>query len=208
MSETYGLGRARRLPPEERRAQLLECALPVFARRGLGAARHAEVAAEAGVSVPTVFVYFPTRTALVDAVLDEVGRFYTGIAESVHDSSAPAPAVLQAHIDAFAASIDAKPDHARVWLSWSSAVRDDVWPRYQLMEDAVVAIIAGTLSRGQREGSISRDVNPDDGARIAVGAGHMIAQMKLSGRPQAEMERFRGAVVRSLAGGLAHAPLG
>ena len=37
--------RAARLAPAERRAQLLACALHVFARRGLGRATHADVAA-------------------------------------------------------------------------------------------------------------------------------------------------------------------
>jgi TetR/AcrR family transcriptional regulator, hemagglutinin/protease regulatory protein len=53
--------RARRLDPSERRPQLLECAMRVFARRGLGSARHSEIAKEAKVSVPTVFFYFPSR---------------------------------------------------------------------------------------------------------------------------------------------------
>ncbi|HEY2487591.1 MAG TPA: helix-turn-helix domain-containing protein, partial [Candidatus Binataceae bacterium] len=66
--------RARALDQNERRTLLLRCALCVFARRGIGAARHAEIAREAKVSVPAVFFYFPTRQALVSAVLDEVAR--------------------------------------------------------------------------------------------------------------------------------------
>ena len=74
----------RRLPPEERRAQLLEIAIDVFADRGLGAARHAEIAERAGVAVSTVFAYFETREALVDAVLDEVADFFLQAAGRVH----------------------------------------------------------------------------------------------------------------------------
>jgi len=62
--------RARRLDPSERRPQLLQCAIRVFARRGLGGAHHAEISREARVSIPTVFFYFPTREVLVMAVLD------------------------------------------------------------------------------------------------------------------------------------------
>ena len=50
--------RASKLSPEVRREQLLMQAIKVFARRGLGAGRHAEIAEEAQVSVPTVFSYF------------------------------------------------------------------------------------------------------------------------------------------------------
>ena len=51
----------------------------VFARRGLGAARHAEIAKEAGVSVPAVFFYFPTREELVTAVFASA-QHHPGIA--------------------------------------------------------------------------------------------------------------------------------
>ena len=40
--------RANRLSPEDRRRQLLDCAIRVFGRRGLGRGGHAEVASEAG----------------------------------------------------------------------------------------------------------------------------------------------------------------
>src|SRR5215510_2353636 len=94
--------RARRLLPTERRAQLLICALRVFARRGLGEARHGEIAKEAGVSVPTVFFYFPTRNELVNAVLDEVERFYIELAEQAHRRDLPAQQILLQHAVAFA----------------------------------------------------------------------------------------------------------
>ena len=200
--------RARRLAPEARRAQLLECAVGAFARRGIGSAAHSDVAEAAGVSVPTVFVYFPTRKALLEAVLDEVARLYRELAERVHAVDRPAPALLLAHARAFGDSVDVQPDHARVWLEWSSTLRAEIWPRYLELEKAVLAILVRTLERGQREGSIVREIAPGDGARIAVGAGHMIAQMKLSGHDAPSVERFEEAMVRALAGGLARGAAG
>src|SRR6185369_60404 len=113
--------RARRLPPTERRTQLLTCALRVFARRGLGEGRHAEIAKEAGVSVPTVFFYFPTRADLVQAVLDEVERLYVEMAVLIHGCPLPAPRIMLDHATTFANSVDTHPDYARVWLDWSTA---------------------------------------------------------------------------------------
>jgi TetR/AcrR family hemagglutinin/protease transcriptional regulator len=196
--------RARRLLPEARQVQLLECAVRVFARRGIAAARHAEVAEAAGVAVSTVFVYFPTRDDLVAAVLDSVERLYVELAERVHAARRPAPELLLGHAAAFAECVDAHPHHARIWLDWSSAVGvDGIWPRYRRMENRVVRVIAKTLARGQREGSFSSDVAAEDGARIAIGAAYMIAQMRLSRRPQADVARFGEALVRVLTGGLA-----
>jgi len=193
----------RRLAAKARRELLLACALRVFARRGIGAAHHAEIAAAAGVSVPTVFVYFPTRAALVEAVLAEVERFYIALAEQAHASRRPAPEVLTAHAMAFARSVDDHPDHASVLLNWSSAVRTERWPGYEAMETRVVALLARTLARGQRQGSVARVISPEDGARMLYGAAYLLAQRKLSGHPQAEVSRFFDAVVRLLVGSLA-----
>lgn len=192
--------RAARLSPEQRRAQLLACALRVFARRGLSGAHHAEIAHEAGVSVSTVFVYFPSRADLVDAVLTEVARWLLDMAERIHaEETLPAPEVILRHARAFADSVDSHPDHARVWLDWSTAIREETWPRYLEFQDRVVGILEKTVRRGQREGSIPRHVDPEDDARLVVGAAHMLAQMKFTRLEPARVERFIRALARAAA---------
>src|ERR1700719_611396 len=89
--------RAKRLDPSLRRPQLLACAMRVFARRGLGGARHSEIAREAKVSVPTVFFYFPTRDALVREVLEEVARFFREMTERMLNFDRPAPEIVVEH---------------------------------------------------------------------------------------------------------------
>jgi TetR/AcrR family hemagglutinin/protease transcriptional regulator len=185
--------RARRLPPAERRARLLTCALRVFARRGLGAARHAEIAREARVSLSTVFVYFPTRAALVRAVLDEVDRFYTEMAEQVHGRDLPPAQRVLEHTRGFAASVDTHPDHARVWLDWSTAMRADVWPRYLEFQERMVGIIARTI------GTLS-DADAEETARLMVSCAHMVAQMKFTHRASDAVERFLRTLVRAVVG--------
>src|SRR5580692_4718638 len=166
--------RARRLDPSQRRPQLLQCAMRVFARRGLGGARHSEIAKEAKVSVPAVFFYFPTREALVKAVLDEVGRFLTDMTIEIHSSQGSAPEIVLAHAKAFADSVDTHPDYARVWLDWSTAMRDEIWPLYLKFQENVVGLIANTIRRWQRERGLPEEEAEDD-ARLIVGSAHMIA---------------------------------
>jgi TetR/AcrR family hemagglutinin/protease transcriptional regulator len=192
--------RAARLAPAARRAGLLACAVRVFARRGLAAARHAEIANEAAVSLSTVFVYFPTRPALVDAVLDEVERFLLAQAEAVHALDGPTAAVLQTHAAAFAASVDTHPDLVRIWIEWSTAMRAEVWPRYLDFQERMVRIIAATIARGRASGELAGDDDPEDDARLLVAAAHMIAQMKLTHRDPALVDRFLRTIVRATAG--------
>ncbi|RIL04651.1 MAG: hypothetical protein DCC71_13320 [Proteobacteria bacterium] len=56
------------------RERLLECAARCVARGGMAGANVAAVAAEAGVSRPTVYRYFADRQALVEATLMHAGR--------------------------------------------------------------------------------------------------------------------------------------
>jgi TetR/AcrR family hemagglutinin/protease transcriptional regulator len=166
-----------------------------FARRGLARAGHADVAQDAGVSVSTVFLYFPSRADLVDAVLAEVRRFLLEMAENIHRSSTPARERVRRHVQSFADAIDAWPDHVRVWLDWSTAIREEVWPRYLAFQDIVVALVAATIERGQAEGEIPTDVDAKADARLLIGSAHMIAQMKFSDRPREELRRFIDAVL-------------
>jgi TetR/AcrR family hemagglutinin/protease transcriptional regulator len=192
--------RAPALDRSERRALLLRCALRVFARRGIGAARHAEVAREARVSVPTVFFYFPTRKALVGAVLEEVARFFTEIAETIHDQHRPAPEIILEHTRAFADAVGTHPDHTHVLLEWSTAVRDEVWPLYLRFQEKIVATIARTIRRWRMETASERDPDAEDDARVIAATGYVLVQMKLAKLPASRIERFLGNLVRDTLG--------
>jgi TetR/AcrR family transcriptional regulator, hemagglutinin/protease regulatory protein len=183
--------RAARLQPAARQAHLVQVAVRVFAQRGLGAARPVDVAAAAGVAESTVFAYFPSREALMSAVLGEVDRFCSGVNERVlHRIERPAPELVVELARAFAEVVDTHPDHARVWLDWSTAIRDDVWPRYVDFQERIIAEVAKMIRRGQRQGTFDRDMFSEDEARMLYGSAQMAAQMKFTGRPAREVRRF------------------
>jgi TetR/AcrR family hemagglutinin/protease transcriptional regulator len=194
--------RAARLDPVERRARLLRHALRVFARRGLAGGRHAEIARVARVSVPAVFVYFPTREALVGAVLDEVERFYVEMVEATLRLDLPAPELLLALARAFTASVDAEPECARLWLEWGAALRDKSWPRYLAFQDHLVARVAEIVRRGVAEGTLRADVDPEADARLIIAGAPVVVQMKLGRRPADEVERFLVTLVQATIGRL------
>jgi AcrR family transcriptional regulator len=65
---------AKRLPPAQRRAQVLEAARTVFARDGFAGGSAAAVAREAGVTRSLVHHYFASRRKLFLAVLEELAE--------------------------------------------------------------------------------------------------------------------------------------
>ena len=193
--------RAKRLPPEERRAHLLKCALRVFARRGLSGARHAEIAKEAQVSVPAVFTYFPTRPDLVNAVLDEVSRFYIEMTEQQLRVDSPLPQKLQDLAEVYAASVDSHPDYARVVLDWGTATREDIWPCYIETQQRVVRMLTNAITQGQHQGALPAHINAEDIALLLVGTAFLIIQMKFAGQPPERVNRFQQTLIHvALAG--------
>lgn len=187
--------RARPLEQPERKAALLQTAIRVFARRGLGGARHTEIAKEATVSVPTVFFYFPTREALVQEVLSEVARFYEDMNERIHVSNRPAPEVMLAGARAFGDSVITHPDYACIVLEWSTAIRSELWPMYLQFQEKIVGIVADTVRRWRQETGSSRLADAENDARVIAATGYVIAQMKITKVPEEKIERFLHTVM-------------
>ena len=187
--------RAPGLPPEERRKQLLECAVRVFARQGIGAAGHADVAAEAGVAVPTVFSYFPNRQALVRSVVLEVDRFLSEMIESVVAEHRGASNTLLAVIRLFADCVERYPDPLRLWLNWSTAVQSAVWPLYEAFQNRVIATFEKIVRAGQASGELDPEIDPAAAAYLVVASGHMIVQMQFTKCDPGRVQRYLETVI-------------
>ncbi len=199
--------RASRLDPEARRAQLLACAIQVFGRRGIAAGRHAEIARQSGVAVSTVFVYFPTRAALVTAVLDEVERFFLAMVDRTLALDRPAPRVLLALATSFEESIDAHPEYARIWLECSAAIGDELWPRFVAFQDRLTDRVARIVERGKAEGTVPSSVDAEEDARMIIAIAPAVAQMKFAGRSPEQIARFLRTVVETTVGPLGADPV-
>ena len=184
-----------RLKPEERHAQLLEAAVRAFARRGLQRATHSDIAEECGVVVGTVFLYFPTREALLNEVLTEVERESASIAARCYGDGAAAPEAIRRDVRETLDLIDRKPEYALVWLDWSTAVREETWPRYLAFQDRVVETIARSVALGQQAGAVETRESPETCARLIVGSTMMLAQMHFTKQPRERIEAFADAVV-------------
>ncbi|HHQ4775962.1 MULTISPECIES: TetR/AcrR family transcriptional regulator [Aeromonas] len=169
--------RRTRLSPEARRSQLMECAIEVFSRRGIGRAGHAEIAEQAKVSVATVFNYFNTREELVDEVLAEIERFVNQMLSQAYSGNGSMFDKIKRHVSL---SVDAaydQPDYAGIWLEWSSSVREEVWPRYTRLLDQCLELIASELQTAMDAGEITSVLSAQDLARSLTGFGYVMMQM-------------------------------
>jgi TetR/AcrR family hemagglutinin/protease transcriptional regulator len=128
------------MAPDRRRDQLIECAVRVFARNGIGNAGHALVAEEAGVSTPTVFLYMPNRQALIDSVLREVDNYLSGIVRTAACTRPNATDKLPAIVNTFARTFDNEidADYVRIFLDRDPMARDNTWPQYMDFQDRML----------------------------------------------------------------------
>lgn len=119
-----------RLSPIKRKQQLMEIALEVFARRGIGRGGHADIADIAQVSVATVFNYFPTREDLVDEVLNHVVRQFSNFLSDNIDLDLHARENIANITNAMIELVSQDCHWLKVWFEWSASTRDEVWPLF------------------------------------------------------------------------------
>jgi TetR/AcrR family hemagglutinin/protease transcriptional regulator len=176
----------RRLQPEERKKLLLKNAVEVFARRGIGRGGHTEIAELGGVSVATVFNYFKTREALVDAVLAEVEDYLLGMAQEVYKEHSNPVDAVRAHITSFMNACEENPDYVKVWLEWSASVRDEIWPQYLAFQNKILDIISEQVDKGVKMGILEMGLAPRERARWALGNSQMLVSMMFdpAGKPR------------------------
>src|SRR5579863_8088943 len=71
---------APRLTRDSRRQQILERALPLFARHGFAQTTTRRIAEAAGISEALLFKHFPTKSAVYGAILSDVCHADPGLA--------------------------------------------------------------------------------------------------------------------------------
>ncbi|APE33349.1 TetR family transcriptional regulator [Nocardia mangyaensis] len=119
---------APRLPPHERRAQLLDAAFAVLGRLELHELSMEAVAQEAGVGKPVLYTVFKTRAELVEALLErESERGLAQIADTLPENligSDPIEAAL-ATVEAFVGVALANPTRWRLILATPASAPDE-----------------------------------------------------------------------------------
>lgn len=151
-----GLQPRQRLDPEARRAQLLKHAISAFADAGIERAVHADVASRANVSTPTVFKYFASREALVDAVLSDIEtRFESLRALLPADVVLTSPELVRALTGVLSELCTHRPDLMKVALAWSVAF-SPVRARYLALESRLLESLSGTLKTQTTDKSDAR----------------------------------------------------
>ena len=170
------------------RELVLRIASDMFADEGMSVSL-VRIAERAGVGAGTVYRHFPSKEALVEAVLADLVSTFTAAAEGWSRRAEPGDALIGFLSEVIEKSVARKHicDALTADHSWPRAVLSAEVSRFREAQ-------SGLLRCAQRTGSIRADVRPDDLAAIALGG----AALQAAHRDQARGRRL----VRQLLDGL------
>jgi len=180
---------------DDRRQALVQAAFNQIAERGFEGLRTREVAAEVGVNIATLHYYFPTKEALIRAVVDRaMERFRTTL--SPHGSAAEQ---LRSHLRSVRGLLRREPKLGAVMAELAlRSARDPTLA--QVMEQTTSVwhgMVRGLLRNAVRDGHLAPDLDIDDAAAIVVATVTSLTLPAVAGAGRADqalrqLERWLG----------------
>jgi len=168
-----------------RQLDLLEAATRVFARDGIAKAKMADIAAEAGMSVSSIYDYYSSKEDLAYEIpIRRLAQFY---AEFLEQESPLATMRERLHL-----FLSLATDYARRNPDWARLLYLEIWPSV-LIEEARVRravddfgrIVVAMIREGNRRGEWGTKLDPYRTATILMGSiTHMIITWLLYRRPE------------------------
>ncbi len=185
-------------PRADRRRQLLDAAVRVFARQGFHASRVTDIATEAGVAHGLVYHYFSSKDEVLDTVfrerwgllLDHI-RHVDAIAGFIVDSYRHDPDVMKVII----------VEVTRAANSFGRTHLPEIREAYRLIADVVAA--------AQEDGQFREGISPQFAAMAFYGAIEQVLTgwiFAVLPHGEAELDQAKDFIVETICGGLARVP--
>jgi AcrR family transcriptional regulator len=132
-----------RLPAHQRRSQLLEVAIPIFAEHGFHSTSMDDIAEAAGVTKPVLYQHFPSKRALYRELLDDVDRQLT---DRLLDATSRATSGRERVQDGFAAYFRYVAAHRDAFrLLFGASVRNDA--EFATVAESTIERIADLIAQ-------------------------------------------------------------
>jgi len=159
----------------DKRRQILDAAVLVFAQQGFHKSRVSDVARAAGVADGTIYLYFKSKDAILISIFEEtMGQMIERVAEALRDIDDPLEK-LRAFAMFHMGNVEDNADVAKVLqveLRLSTTFMKEYAP---IALKQYMDIIGGLIEQGQAAGLVRQDVNPIIARRAFFGAMDEIA---------------------------------
>jgi len=162
-----------RLPAEERKAAVLECACGIFSAGSYRGTTTAEIARQAGVTEPVLYRHFASKRDLYLAVLEESWRRLRALWQRVVEEEPDPRFWVGAMGRAYLESKDSKVLCAELWIQALTEASDDPEIRKLLRRQMreVHAFVRDVIRRSQQAGGVFPERDPSAEAWIFISIG-------------------------------------
>jgi TetR/AcrR family fatty acid metabolism transcriptional regulator len=152
----------------DRRRQILEAAVKVFARKGFHASRVGDIAEEAGIAYGLVYHYFKSKEDLLETIFRTTWTEMLARVREVEDAGVPASEAVRQVTALLLRTWRRDPDLVRVLVrevTRSQHVQEEV----EEIKDAMEAL-ERIVRRGQEVGDFDAELDPKLAAVVFYGA--------------------------------------
>jgi AcrR family transcriptional regulator len=159
------------LKREERRAHILACALEVFAEKGYHSSSVEDIIKRAGVARGTFYLYFGSKRAVFDELLDDLFAMLDAVVKRIDPSRGPAGvlAQMESNVDAvMGCMLDNRP-MLRVLMSEAVGLDPGFDKKLTEFYDRLYDLCKSALVDGQAM-KVVRPVNPRVVALCIIGS--------------------------------------
>lgn len=155
---------------EERRNQILDAALQIFARRGIYQSRMDDIVKEAGLSKGAIYWYFKSKDELVMALMERLMQRSRQDLDLLRQVEQPVPQRIAQLADLLAEQLAQFVHlHSIVFEFYALAARSSEAHRFfQRYYGEYGAALAGLIAQGIERGEL-RPVDPVSAARSLIG---------------------------------------
>ena len=202
-------------PAVDKRRQILDAAITVFARQGFNACRVSDIADEAGVAYGLVYHYFKSKDQVLNELFTERWSLLLAAIEEVDGQSLTGREKLDAVAGFIIDSYRYEPELMKVIIVEVTRAANSFGRTHLPEIRRAYDLIAKIVADGQRAGTFRRDVDPEFASMWFYGAIEQLLSgwvFDLIPGGEADFDRAREMLVETICGGLeardgaAHAP--
>ena len=170
----------KRLTAEERRKQIIKCAVKVFAMSNYRKTRVADIADEAGISEAMIYRHFPSKKSLFIEILQDMsGRMISRLQEEGNREENALEGIRNM-AKTFYNLIVNHPYEVKVQFQAISEIDDrEIADRLHRDHEDYMDFIRSVIERGIQQGTIKKDLDVDTLVLLMDGVGIFIELMKL-----------------------------
>jgi TetR/AcrR family transcriptional regulator, fatty acid metabolism regulator protein len=195
-----------RVPASDRRRQILDAAVRVFARQGFHTCRVSDIADEAGVAYGLVYHYFRSKDEVLDTLFLERWDVMVALIGQVDRQDIPARDKLYAIASFIVDSYRHDPDLMKVIIVEVTRAANSFGRTHLDQIRLAYDRIAVIVEKGMASGEFRDVVTPQFAAMAFYGAIEQVLTGWIFGmlpRGEQEYEQAKGFVVETIFGGLA-----